>query len=94
MSNVSKVKPADDSLTTGKNEWSLLHPMESEWGSIFLLSMTFAENRVPLFGVMLKSIGRLNGIILPEVILDKVEGFGAGRIWIRPSPKPDGFGSN
>jgi hypothetical protein len=31
---------------------------------------------------------------MPEGIRDKAEGFGAGRIEIRSSPKPDGFGAN
>jgi len=32
--------------------------------------------------------------ILPVGIRDKAEGFGAGRIGIRSSPKTDGFGVN
>jgi hypothetical protein len=36
----------------------------------------------------------LSGIVLPEGIRAKVEGFGAVVPVVRPSPKAEGFGSN
>jgi hypothetical protein len=41
-----------------------------------------------------QSIGRLNGIILPERICGKVEGFDEGRSGTTTEPKPEGFDAN